>query len=102
MTRLPRTAGEFLALVDQAVFEMDELAICAGEDLDDETADLEPVFRDIAAALRALYRRIEQGRHVFATGADLPFMAIARSYRHLIPIFQLLNTLNDAHRRGPE
>lgn len=87
-------------LVDQAIFEMDELAICAEEDLDDEMVDLVQPFRSISHRLRQLHEQVEQGKHQFADGNDLPFMPLVRTYRHVIPIYQLFDLLNQAHRRG--
>ncbi len=98
--RPPQTVAEFLDLVDQAIFEMDELAICAEEDLDDEMADLAQPFASISHRLRQLHQQVEQGKHQFADGNDLPFMPLVRTYRHVIPIYQLFTLLNQAHRRG--
>ncbi len=98
--RPPQTVAEFLDLIDQAVFEMDELAMCAAEDLDDEMADLVQPFRGISHQLRRLHRNVEQGQHQFADGKDLPFIPIARTYRHVIPIYQLIDMVNQVHRQG--
>lgn len=98
--RPPQSVAEFLDLVDQAIFEMDELAICANEDLDDETADLVQPFRSISGGLRQLHEQVGRGNHQFADGGDLPFMPLVRKYRHVIPIYRLLDLLNQAHRQG--
>ncbi len=83
------------------MFELDELAVCAGEGLDDETADLVPTFRSLAAVLRAFGDSLAAGEHQFADGRDLPFMRLARTYRHVIPFFfPLLDAVNRAHRAG--
>jgi hypothetical protein len=98
--RPPQTVAEFLNLVDEAIFEMDELAICAEEDLDDEMTDLVQPFRSISHELRRLHEQVKQGKHQFADGNDLPVMPLVRRYRHVIPIYQLLDLLNQAHRQG--
>lgn len=48
MVRDPQTVDEFLTLMGHAIFEMDELMVCA------ELADLSSACRNIAHALRAL------------------------------------------------
>ncbi len=79
---------------------MEELIVCVEEDLDDETADLVQPLQGIVQNLRALQSRVRAGDHQFANGEDLPFMALARSYRRVIPIYSSLNLLNQAHRLG--
>ncbi len=98
--RPPPTVAEFLDLADQAIFEMDELAVCAEEDMDDEMADLVQTFRALSHQLRQLHDRVDRGTHQFADGEDLPFMGLVRRYRRVIPIYQIFDLLNQAHRQG--
>jgi hypothetical protein len=89
--RLPQAREVFVALVDQAIYEMEELAVCADEDYDDEMADLVPSFRGLAQALTELKVSASSAEHQFADGHDLKFMPLARRYRHVIPFFSLLD-----------
>lgn len=98
--RAPGTVAEFLDLLDQAIFETDELGVCAEEDLDDELSDLSDMFAGISHSLRALKAQVEGGEHQFANDRDLVFMRLAHTYRHVIPFYPLFDALNRAHRNG--
>lgn len=79
---------------------MEQLAVCADEDYDDEMADLATSLRGLARALTGLTVTGSSGEHQFADGHELKFMPPARRYRHVIPFFSLWDAINRAHRTG--
>jgi hypothetical protein len=97
----PRTKDEYLDLLDQAIFETNDLLTAAEDDeeIDDFGAYL-PIYEQLSKELQKLHDDVRDGRHQFANGADLPFMPVARKWKHKIPLFVLLDALNTAHRSG--
>lgn len=99
MRPAPRTAAEFVDLVDATIFKMQDLTQCAEDDIDDELSDLVPTFNTIEHALKDLRCRL--GRRVsFDSSDDLPFMRLARACRHVIPFSPMLDSINRAHQQG--
>lgn len=99
----PKTRDDYLDLVDQAIFEVEEIMRCAedeGDSEDTEFTEMMPVFSDLAAGLKKLHGDLLQDRHVFADGRDLPFMAPLDKWKGRIPFFYLLTVLNTVHRQG--
>jgi hypothetical protein len=91
---------EFVDLVHQAVYEVDELRACFEED----EYDMEryaPFIDALDASLRQLYDDIISGNYAGAgMGGDLPFMKIVNRFERDIPFRDLLKTINAAHRKG--
>lgn len=103
MKRLPKTADEFLDLVDEAIYEIDEIMMCAadeGDPEDSQYSELLPLFEQIHRELKALHAAVIEGRHVFADGADLRFMPLMQPWRERIPFRDVLETLNQVHKTG--
>lgn len=99
----PKTRDDYLDLVDQAIFEVEEIMRCAedeGDPEDSEFSDMMPVFEDLSAGLKKLHGDLLQGRHVFGDGRDLPFMAPLDKWKSRIPFFYLLTVLNTVHKQG--
>jgi hypothetical protein len=98
----PQTPAEYLDLVNQVIFEIDDLIMCAE---DEGEGDLEftsqlPLFQQLARDVRQLQADLQAGRHTFVDGSDLPFMAAVRRARARIPFMALLDALNVSHRKG--
>lgn len=100
--RPPRSKDEYLDLVDQAIFEIDELLMCAEDegDGDLEFTELLPVYEQLADSLRILHADIQSGAHAFASQSDLEFMPLVREWKNRIPFSDLLEALNTFHRVG--
>jgi len=47
-----KTVSEFLRLGDDAIFELEEMACCVEEELDDELIDLAPHCNEMARYLK--------------------------------------------------
>ena len=86
-------------LIAEAIFEFDELAICAEEDLDDELHDFAPEFRAMGSSLKNLHKRV-CGRVEFIDRRGLDFMRRARQIRYLIPFFSLIQAIDIACKKG--
>jgi hypothetical protein len=100
MLRDPATKEEFLDALEEAIGEMEDLIVCSTEDDEDAMGDLVETLRGMGHSMKQVQLRVESGEHVFADGTDLPFMALARTYRRVIPFFALLDAINRAHLNG--
>lgn len=99
MRRL-RTVEEYVEHVRQAITEVEELRSCLEYDL--EELDRFPVFLDpLESGVRALYRDMLDGTYQWGR-EDLAFMVLARKHEEEIPFIQLLEIINETHRRGLE
>ncbi len=97
----PKNKDEYLDLVDQAIFETDDLLMSAEEEGDeDDFGAFVPVYEQIRNGLRQLHADVLADRHTFANGADLPFMALAEKWKGRLPYYSLIEAINSAHKRG--
>jgi len=95
----PKTLDEYIDLVHQAVYEVDELQSCIEDDME-EMEDCLPFIRPLDRELRALFESMTSGKYHFPGNEDLPFMAIVRKFGQQIPFRQLLEVINTTHRNG--
>lgn len=99
--RGPKTWDEYLDLVHQAVYEVDELRACMMEEDDMDDTDLYNQYvGPLEVHLRALYEAMTSGRYQFPAAEDLPFMPLVRQYGRFIPFRGLLELINRTHREG--
>ena len=95
----PKTLDEYIDLVHQAVYEVDELQSCIEDDME-EMEDCLPFIQPLDQQLRALFDSMTSGKYQFPGNEDLPFMAIVRKFGPQIPFKQLLEVINTTHRNG--
>ncbi len=98
----PQSPKEYLNLIDQALFEIEDLMRCAeeeGDGIQEYGAQL-PVYEQIAAGLKRLRDEVAKDSHAFGDGKDLAFMPPVRQWKSRIPFHGLLETLNTVHRSG--
>lgn len=102
--RRPANANEYADLIDQAIYEVDELLACAEDEGEGDTefTGMSPVLSQLDAALKALRAEVASGRYAPGGGEDLPFAALVASVRGRLPIVVLLDTINLTHKRGFE
>lgn len=94
-----RTAEEYIDLVQQAIFEIEELRLAVEYDLEYMGGALS-FLDELEAGMRALYAQMEHGEYQFED-KDLPFMVLAeRQDERLLPFKQLLRRINETHRKG--
>ncbi len=93
----PRTQNEYLDLVDQAIFEIEDVLMCAGDEGDpDDSAfsDVLPLYEKLSADLKKLHADILAGRRAVGRGEDLPFMPLVTKWKERIPFHDLLAAVN--------
>ena len=94
----PSTAQEYVKMVDQAIIEVEEMIACLEYETESASADrghLDPLM----AQLRTLRATMADGSYAFGN-EDLPFMPLVWRMGNLLPIGQLLETINQTHRYG--
>jgi len=92
--------AEFLNLLDEAIFEVDDYIVCVQEDLEDELDDLTTSLEQILDYLKQLKSDVTDGRHSFKNGVPLEYMPLIRKLRHVLPFYALLDGLNSSHLKG--
>jgi hypothetical protein len=95
----PKTLDEYIDLVHQAIYEVDELRACI-EDDPEEMERYVPFLDQLDVQLRGLYAEMTGGSYTFPASTDLPFMAIVAQWGRDIPFRQLLQIINTTHRNG--
>ena len=99
MDTRPKTAAEYVELIDQALFEIDDLRAAAEYDMESMggvTEFLDQLERDV----RGLKQAMLEERYQFGN-ADLPFMRIVEAQSdQVLPFKYLLRVINATHRQG--
>ncbi len=96
----PKTVDEYIDLVHQAVYEVDELRAIVEDDEERKTMIL-PWVDAMDKELRQMFDDMISGRYQFdPDGPDLPYMAIVKRFGPSIPFKPLLNVINHTHRFG--
>lgn len=98
----PANFNEFVDLVHEAVYEVDELRACLEHD-DDEASTYTPYLNTLDGMLRDLHESMTAGKYPgVGSGEDLPFMPLFKQHERNIPFRELLRTINATHREGYE
>lgn len=93
-----KSAEEYVEMVRQAMFEVQDLRECLLDDLEEKGRF--PAFLDpLEQGVRELYRCMEEGSYLYSR-EDLPFMSLVRRHAQEIPFAELLEQINETHRRG--
>ncbi len=94
-----KTAEEYIDLVKQAVFEVEELRMAMEYDI--ESMQETSTFVDqLESQIKALYKSMEDGTYQFAN-RDLDFMPLLnRCDDRVLPFKYLLRMINETHRKG--
>jgi len=95
----PKTAEEYVDLVDQAIFELEELRMAAEYDMDAMGGVFE-FLDELEALAHQLRASMADGSYHFAN-EDLPFMPIVNTRsEQVLPFKELLRVINETHRSG--
>ena len=86
-------------MLEQAVFEIEKLSLCAQEDQDDELYDHSSVFNAMAKSLQVLLKDL-QGRREYSDRERLQIMPQVNQMRSVIPIYPLIAAIDSACRQG--
>ncbi len=101
MMKRPATFEKYIDLVEQALFEVEELRFSV--EFDEEFMEGALNFVDILEQqLTDLLNSLEEERYEFGD-EDLPFMTLVKGQSNLIlPFKGLLSLINNTHRKGLE
>ena len=95
----PKTAEQYVDLIDQALFEIEDLRAAAENDMDSmgaATDFLEELERDV----RRLRESMADGSYRFGT-EDLPFVRVVEHQdERILPFRVLLLKINETHIKG--
>lgn len=95
----PKTYDEYVDLVHNAVYEIDEMR--AGIEYDPENAERWSAMLDhLDGVLRKMYDEMVADTYQFPTGRDLPYMQFVNRWGREIPFKQLLAVINETHKNG--
>jgi len=95
----PKTVDEYIDLVHQAVYEIDEFR--SGLDYAPENAEqFGPFIEQLDAMVRQVFDDMVNGKYEWGYGQDLPFMPLVVRYGRYIPFQRVLMTVNETHKNG--
>jgi hypothetical protein len=95
----PKTAEEYVDLVDQALFEIEDLRMAAEYDMDSMGAAMD-FLEDLARDVRKLRDSMADGSYMFGK-ENLPFFKLAEQQEErILPFRQLLLKINETHING--
>lgn len=99
MLKRPKTAKEYVYLVDQAIDEVNDLRMSAEYDVDSLGESLK-FIPDLEEQLRELRQSMADGSYTFAN-EDLQFMRIVEHEDdRLLPFKYLFLVINETHKKG--
>jgi hypothetical protein len=101
MLHRPKTIEEYVDLVDQALFEVEELRFAAEYDM--ESLGSANAFVDVLEQeVRKLRASMADGSYQFGR-EDLPFMALVEKQdERVLPFQELFRAINKTHKEGLE
>ena len=95
----PKTPGQYVDLVDQALFEIEDLRLAAEYDMDSMGAATE-FLADLEHDVRKLRRAMADGSYRFGK-ENLPFVNVVENQdERILPFKQLLLKINETHIKG--
>ena len=95
----PRTAEEYVTLVQQAIYELQDIIEAAAFDVDEIDPDLQFVHV-LVGELQGMRDAMRDGSYQFGR-QDLPMMRIVKQHSDAdLPCIRLLYDINETHRLG--
>jgi hypothetical protein len=96
-----KTPEAYMQLLEQALFEVEDLIRCAQEegDVDVELTNEVAQLNAIRAGLQQLAGSLASGAHEFGKDKELAFMTHVRRTTYL-PFRPMLDALNSIYRKG--
>ena len=101
MMKRPATVEEYVALIKDALYEVDEMR--AAIEFDEEfMSEAASYINDLDRNLREIIQSMQDGSYCWRTG-DLDFMKYVRDLdERVLPFRSLLIRINDTHKNGLE
>lgn len=98
----PKTPEEYMDLLDQAIFEIEDVLACAADEGGDdmELSEFIPIYEYLAKELKALHEELVSDSHKFGLGYDLSFNELLVKWGSRIPCNDVLFILNDVYKKG--
>ena len=95
----PKTPEQYVDLVDQALFEIEDLRLAAEYDMDSMGAATE-FLADLEHDVRKLRQAMADGSYRFGK-ENLPFVTVVENQdERILPFKQLLLKINETHIKG--
>lgn len=95
----PKTPEQYVDLVDQAIFEIEDLRLAAEYDMESMGAATE-FLSELEQDVRALRESMADGSYRFGK-EDLPFVKVVENQdERILPFKQLLLKINETHIKG--
>lgn len=94
----PKTAEQYVKMVDNAIIDVDELRSSYEYDAE-EMGAIPPYLDTLEKMLGDLRAGMADGSYEFGKN-DLPFMEIVNRFRSRIPFADLLAMINKTHKEG--
>jgi hypothetical protein len=99
MVNRAKTAEEYVDLVKQAIFEVEELRLATEYDMEGMTG-AQSFLDELEGQVRQVYNDMAAGTYEFGN-EDLPFMRVVEKCDdRLLPFKYLLRQINETHRKG--
>ena len=102
--RGPKSAEEFMHLLDEAIFELKD-ALASAEDVGDGIVDFTsdaPLYEQLLEEYKELKSQFSADEMVVGRGKDLPFMPLVIRAHERIPFVDLLDLINQGYKYGFE
>ncbi|GAB6043487.1 hypothetical protein [Endothiovibrio diazotrophicus] len=97
----PRTVEQYVDLIDQAIFEVEELRLAMEYDMEG-MGGADSFLAELEEQIRGIKRQMAEGTYQWASG-DLPFMDIVNhASDRALPFKHLLRLINFTHVTGLE
>jgi hypothetical protein len=99
MTERASSVGEYVELVDQVIFDLEELMASTAYEIDE--IDNSPAYLGLLLKeVRELRASMADGSYLFGR-EDLPFMRLVkRSSEKTLPFIRLFHRINQTHKLG--
>jgi len=98
--RRPGTIAEYINLIEQAIFELEELRACDQWNHEDDEGELD-FIDNLQNKLHILSEQLKTDQN-FSPGNNLPWMNLVRANIRHIPFANLFDLINQTYRLGLE
>ncbi len=99
--RGPKSAEQFIHLLDEAIFEIKDALACAeeGDGMVTFSGD-EELYEVLLEEYQALKEQFSADEIAVGRGKDLPFMPLVNRAHERIPFSDLLGLINQGYKNG--
>lgn len=99
MIKRAKTAEQYIEMINQAIFEIEELRLASDYDAD-SLGSADSFLDELEEAVREIRKSMEAGTYSFGK-ANLPYMKVVETAdSRLLPFKYLLKQINETHKHG--